>query len=172
MPEKLYCVVRKMVKLAFKRNFNQYIWMIFQICLTVCIVFLLGKVLYINIFRSLWVFLALKNNVTLRITVILLSIFGFYRGICAAQKVLDVSHKKFLCIVFIVYIYYRFFFEYQHGDYRMIPILWNIDGFALVGFSVAIGFVGRKIYDCYKRHSVNCVNLILWVKILRNGILP
>lgn len=151
--KKKFCVVTKKVKLAIYRNFNEYISVIFQMCLTICLVFLLGKALYINVFKSLWAYLALKNNIALQITAVLLSLFGFYRGICSAQKVIDASHKKFLCMVFIVYVYYRFFFDYQDDDYRIIPILWNIDGFALVGFSVVLGFVGRKVYEYFKNYT-------------------
>lgn len=151
--KKKFCVVTKKVKLAIYRNFNEYISVIFQMCLTICLVFLLGKALYINVFKSLWAYLALKNNIALQITAVLLSLFGFYRGICSAQKVIDASHKKFLCMVFIVYVYYRFFFDYQDDDYRIISILWNIDGFALVGFSVVLGFVGRKVYEYFKNYT-------------------
>lgn len=125
----------------FKKNISN----IFQFFLMPCMVFVLGKALYENVFETFWKFLELEDNLALRILIVLFSVFGIYLGACAARKILDICHKKLVWLAVVVYLYYKFFFIYSSDGYYPILIWKNMDGFAIFGLSIVLGFVGMKI---------------------------
>lgn len=118
---------------------------IFLVSLIACLIFLLGEALYEHIFKNLWEFLDLRNNTALHLTVVLLGFLGLYWGACVSGKFIDRNHKILCVTAIVIYIYYKFYFEYNYDDYTMIPIFWNIDGFALVGISFVSSYIVCKI---------------------------
>lgn len=139
-----------MMKVRFNMIYGwckKYVHPVFLTSLIACLVFLLGETLYVHIFKSLWEFLDLKNNTALHLTVALLCFEGFNCGACAGNKIIDRNHKILYVTAIVLYIYYKFFFKYSYDDYTMIPILRNIDGFALVGISFVSSYIFRKIIN-------------------------
>lgn len=126
---------------------KKYAQPIFLISLIACLVFLLGETLYDHIFKTLWEFLDLKNNTALHFSVFLLCVLGTYCGACVEAKIIDRNHKILCVVVVILYIYYKFFFEYSYDDYVMISIWGGLDSFALMGFSFSLSYIACKIVN-------------------------
>lgn len=150
MSDKSYNVLSWLSSVFYfsKKNISNF----FQIFLIPCVVSLLGKTLYENVFKTLWKFLELEDNLTLHISIVLFSVLGTYWGTCAAQKVLDIYHKKLVWLVIVVYLYYRFFFIYGCDDYCPIHVWKDMDGFAIFGLSVVLGFFGMKIWKLIRKY--------------------
>lgn len=130
---------------------KKYVHPVFLTSLIACLVFLLGETLYVHIFKSLWEFLDLKNNTALHLTVALLCFLGAYYGACVEAKVIDRSHRILCVTVVVLYIYYKFFFEYSYDDYVMIPIWGGLDSFALIGFSFILSYIACKIVNLIQK---------------------
>lgn len=130
---------------------KNHVQIIFLTALITCLVFLLGQTFYEHIFKSLWEFLDLKNNIVLRLAVLLLCVLSIKYGVCVGHKILDKNHKILCITVIVIYIYYKFVFEYSYDDFALIPIFRNIDGFALVGISFISSYILSKFINYVKK---------------------
>ena len=134
-------------KLLSKATEYSNLSFLFKIALFICIVFLLGRTLYDKVFRCLWEFLSLQNTLSLKGVVICISLFIIRLGFCLSRKHVDKKHLFFFLTVTIVYIYYRFFFEYKSEDYSIILIYGELDSFLIFYISFLVGFFSGKIYN-------------------------
>lgn len=115
-----------------------------------CAVFLLGEPLYDKVFKNIWEFLAIQYTRAMICTVICLAIYCLVIGYRASQKYIDKTYWLICYSIFIVYVYYKFFFEYDSDDYSLINVVWKLDSFAIFFMALFVGFVVGKISQCSK----------------------
>lgn len=125
--------------------------MLYKFVVVTYVVFLLGSPLYNKVFYCFWDFLSLQKSVTLVCTVFCLAIYCLVIGYKTSRKYIDKNHWVVYYSIFVVYLYYKFFFEYASDDYFFINIVGKFDSFAIFFMALFGGYIIGKL----SQHSKN-----------------
>ena len=120
-----------------------------------CAVFLLGEPLYDKVFKNIWEFLAIQYTRAMICTVICLAIYCLVIGYRTSQKYIDKTYWLICYSIFIVYLYYKFFFEYDSDDYSLINVVWKLDCFAIFFMALFVGFIIGNFFQYSKNIESN-----------------
>lgn len=143
--------VKKIIAKGFDKAWtwlSHHFSSIYKIMLSGCLVFLLGDTLYEHVFKSLWNFLSLQDNLSLKCTISCISAWCIYYGFKVSQKVIDKSHVIAIFVILFIYVYYRF--VYDADKCSMIFILWKLDSFIIFIFSLFLGVGTGKSYKIFR----------------------